>query len=175
MKLRKYNEAFEEGHWYDKEGNDLGAFRSAWREEVERKLKLNTSKYDMLYLKTIFPEILEDTKDLLDDHFVAALDREATTSISKVNKADHVGFYGRYRIVGNYSKSDKTLAGYAKSFGSLTEDFLDIETGLKHLEMEFKNESIFGEDFPPTTFSHTVKVTQNDSGVSYEFILDMKF
>ena len=109
MKLRKYNEAFEEGHWYDKEGNDLG------------------------------------------------------------------GFYGRYRIVGNYSKSDKTLAGYAKSFGSLTEDFLDIETGLKHLEMEFKSKSIFGEDFPPTTFSHTVKVTHNDSGVSYEFILDMKF
>ena len=170
MKLRKYNEAFEEGHLYDKEGNDVGKFQKAWHEEVERKLKQN-----MLYLKTIFNEILEDTKDLLDDHFVAALDRDAQTSISKVNKADHIGFYGRYRIIGNYSKSDKTLGGYAKVFGSLTEDFLDIETGLKHLEMEFKNESIFGADFPPTTFSHTLKVTHNDRGVSYEFILDMKF
>jgi hypothetical protein len=176
MKLRKYNEAFEEGHLYDREGNDLGMFKSAWREEVERKLAQDANKkYDMLYLKTIFNEILEDTKDLLDDHFVAALDRDAQTSISKVNKADHVGFYGRYRIVGNYSKSDKTLGGYAKVFGSLTEDFLDIETGLKHLEMEFKDESIFGADFPPTTFSHTLKVTHNDGGVSYEFILDMKF
>lgn len=162
MKLRKYNEA-------------LFSQRELWGWDDDEEPKKPKKDYDMLYLKTIFPEILEDTKDLLDDHFVAALDREATTSISKVNKADHVGFYGRYRIVGNYSKSDKTLAGYAKSFGSLTEDFLDIETGLKHLEMEFKNESIFGEDFPPTTFSHTVKVTQNDSGVSYEFILDMKF
>ena len=165
MKLRKYNEA-------DHDDNMKKYFSSDWYKKISTK---PAKDYDMLYLKTIFPEILEDTKDLLDDHFVAALDREATTSISKVNKADHVGFYGRYRIVGNYSKSDKTLAGYAKSFGSLTEDFLDIETGLKHLEMEFKEESIFGEDFPPTTFSHTLKVTHNDSGVSYEFILDMKF
>lgn len=187
MKLRKYNEALFSNRelWGDDDDPDMGYqdkdgkynlygrkanSLSDMRKEEEKK-----QKYDMLYLKTIFPEILEDTKDLLDDHFVAALDREATTSISKVNKADHVGFYGRYRIVGNYSKSDKTLAGYAKSFGSLTEDFLDIETGLKHLEMEFKEESIFGEDFPPTTFSHTLKVTHNDSGVSYEFILDMKF
>lgn len=177
MKLRRYNEAFEEGHLYDKEGNDLGVWKSAWREEVERKLAqdANKQKYDMLYLKTIFNEILEDTKDLLDDHFVAALDRSAETTISKVNKADHVGFFGRYRIIGNYSKEDKTLSGYAKTFGSLTEDFLDIETGLKHLELEYKDESIFGEDFPPTTFSHTLKVTHNDRGVSYEFVLDMKF
>ena len=39
MKLRKYNEAFEEGHLYDKEGNDVGKFQKAWHEEVERKLK----------------------------------------------------------------------------------------------------------------------------------------
>jgi len=162
MKLRKYNEAF--------------SARELWGYDDDDDDRTPPKKdYDMLYLKTIFNEILEDTKDLLDDHFVAALDREATTSISKVNKADHVGFYGRYRIIGNYSKEDKTLAGYAKSFGSLTEDFLDIETGLKHLEMEFREESIFGADFPPTTFSHTLKVTHNDRGVSYEFILDMKF
>jgi hypothetical protein len=161
MKLRKYNEAqFSERELW------------GWSEGKSEKPKKD---YDMLYLKTIFNEILEDTKDLLDDHFVAALDRDAQTSISKVNKSDHVGFYGRYRIVGNYSKSDKTLAGYAKSFGSLTEDFLDIETGLKHLEMEFKEESIFGEDFPITAFTHTLNVTHNDRGISYEFILDMKF
>jgi hypothetical protein len=170
MKLRKYNEAAEH------DDNMKKYFSSDWYKKISTK---PAKDYDMLYLKTIFNEVLEDTKDLLDDHFVAALDRDAQTSISKVNKtiykADHVGFYGRYRIVGNYSKSDKTLAGYAKAFGSLTEDFLDIETGLKHLEMEFKDESIFGADFPPTTFSHTLKVTHNDRGVSYEFILDMKF
>ena len=163
MKLRKYNEAY------------FGSLKSKDMFGVRSERSIPKKDYDMLYLKTIFPEILEDTKDLLDDHFVAALDREATTSISKVNKPDRVGFYGRYRIVGNYSKSDKTLAGYAKSFGSLTEDFLDIETGLKHLESEFREESIFGKDFPPTTFSHTLNVTHNDGGVSYEFVLDMKF
>jgi len=160
MKLRKYNEA-------------LFSARELWGYDDDRTPP--KKDYDMLYLKTIFNEILEDTKDLLDDHFVAALDRDAQTSISKVNKADHIGFYGRYRIIGNYSKEDKTLGGYAKVFGSLTEDFLDIETGLKHLEMEFKNESIFGEEFPHTEFSHTVKLTHNDRGISYEFILDMKF
>jgi hypothetical protein len=175
MKLRKYNEAFEEGHLYDKEGNDIGKFQKAWREEVERKLKLNTSKYDMLYLKTIFPEVLEDTKDLLDEYFVDALDRDAKTSISKVNKADHVGFFGRYRIVGNYAKGDKTLSGYAATFNGLSNDFLDIETGLKHLQAKFKDESIFGEEFPITTFTHTLNVTHNDRGISYEFILDLKF
>lgn len=169
MKLRKYNEA-------------LFSARELWGYDDDDRTPPKKD-YDMLYLKTIFNEILEDTKDLLDDHFVAALDRDAQTSISKVqirqshilHKADHVGFYGRYRIVGNYSKEDKTLGGYAKVFGSLTEDFLDIETGLKHLEMEFKNESIFGEEFPITTFTHTLNVTHNDRGISYEFILDMKF
>ena len=117
MKLRKYNEAFEEGHLYDKEGNDVARFQKAWHEEVERKL--NLGKQNMLYLKTIFPEVLEDTKDLLDEYFVEALDRDAKTSISKVNKSDHVGFFGRYRIVGNYAKSDKTLSGYAATFNGL--------------------------------------------------------
>jgi hypothetical protein len=162
MKLRKYNEA-------------LFSARELWGYDDDDDRTPPKKDYDMLYLKTIFNEILEDTKDLLDDHFVAALDRDAQTSISKVNKADHIGFYGRYRIIGNYSKEDKTLGGYAKVFGSLTEDFLDIETGVKHLEMEFKNESIFGEEFPHTEFSHTVKLTHNDRGISYEFILDMKF
>lgn len=176
MKLRKYNEAFEEGHLYDKEGNDLGVWKSAWREEVERKLAQDANKkYDMLYLKTIFNEVLEDTKDLLDDYFVEALDRDAKTSISKVNKADHAGFFGRYRIVGNYAKGDKTLSGYAATFNGLSNDFLDIETGLKHLQAKFKDESIFGEEFPITTLTHTLNVTHNDRGISYEFILDMKF
>jgi hypothetical protein len=162
MKLKKYSEA-------------LFSSRELWGVDDDDDRTSPKKDYDMLYLKTIFNEILEDTKDLLDDHFVNALDRDAQTSISKVNKADHVGFYGRYRIIGNYSKEDKTLTGYAKTFGSLTEDFLDIETGVKHLEMEFKNESIFGEEFPHTEFSHTVKLTHNDRGISYEFILDMKF
>ncbi len=173
MKLRKYNEAFEEGHLYDKEGNDVARFQKAWHEEVERKL--NLGKQNMLYLKTIFPEVLEDTKDLLDEYFVEALDRDAKTSISKVNKSDHVGFFGRYRIVGNYAKSDKTLSGYAATFNGLSNDFLDIETGLKHLQAKFKDESIFGEEFPITTLTHTLNVTHNDRGISYEFILDLKF
>ena len=189
MKLKKYNEALFSSRelwgvdddddnpdmgYHDEDGN-YNLYGRKSKSLSDMRKEETKKKYDMLYLKTIFNEILEDTKDLLDDHFVNALDRDAKTSISKVNKADHVGFFGRYRIVGNYSKSDKTLAGYAKSFGSLTEDFLDIETGLKHLEMEFKNESIFGDDFPPTTFIYEVKLSQNDRGISYEFILDMKF
>ena len=162
MKLKKYNEA-------------RFSARELWGVDDDDDRTPPKKDYDMLYLKTIFNEILEDTKDLLDDHFVNALDRDAKTSISKVNKADHVGFFGRYRIIGNYSKEDRSLPGLAKTFGSLTEDFLDIETGLKHLEMEFKNESIFGEDFPPTTFIYEVKLSQNDRGISYEFVLDMKF
>ena len=72
MKLRKYNEAY------------FGSLKSKDMFGVRSERSIPKKDYDMLYLKTIFPEILEDTKDLLDDHFVAALDREATTSISKV-------------------------------------------------------------------------------------------
>jgi hypothetical protein len=161
--------------YHDEEGNYNLYGRKDKSATDMRKEEEKKKKYDMLYLKTIFNEILDDTKDLLDDYFVNALDRDAQTSIAKVNKADHVGFYGRYRIIGNYAKGDKTLSGYAKTFGSLTEDFLDIETGVKHLEMQFKNESIFGEEFPITTFTHTINVTFNDRGLSYEFVLDMKF
>ena len=166
MKLRKYNEAAEH------DDNMKKYFSSDWYKKISTK---PTKDYDMLYLKTIFPEVLEDTKDLLDEYFVDTLDRDAKTSISKVNKADHVGFYGRYRIVGNYAKGDKTLSGYAATFNGLSNDFLDIETGLKHLQAKFRDESIFGEEFPITAFTHTLNVTHNDRGISYEFILDMKF
>jgi len=89
MKLKKYNEA-------------RFSARELWGVDDDDDRTPPKKDYDMLYLKTIFNEILEDTKDLLDDHFVNTLDRDAKTSISKVNKADHVGFFGRYRIVGNY-------------------------------------------------------------------------
>jgi hypothetical protein len=162
MKLRKYNEAsFSDSDW----------FKKIAKEAMRKPAK----DYDMLFLKAIFNDVLIDVKDLLDDHFVEVLDREAQTTMVRVNKADHIGFYGRYRILGNYSKADKTLSGYAKSFGSLASDFLDIETGLKHLELEFKNESIFGKEFPIATIEHRVDLTQNNDGVSYVFILDIKF
>lgn len=177
MKLRKYNEAFEEDHLYDKEGNDLGVFRRAWHEEVRRKLGLDNEKYDMLYLRTIFGEILEDVKNLLDNYFVEILDRNAQTTISKVNKKGGHGFFGRYRIISKYDLvKSQDLVDRANLFGNLQEDFLYLEQGLNHLKSEYREECIFGEEFGnQTIISYEIKNMIDQNHIGFEFVLDLRY
>jgi hypothetical protein len=162
MKLRKYNEA-----------NNF--FTSDWVKKMASKTP--EKDYDYLYKSTIFGEILEDVKNILDNYFVEILDRNAKTSISKVNKKGGYGFFGRYRIISKYELvKSNDIIDRANLFGNLQEDHLYLEQGLTHLKSEYKEECIFGEDFgTQTIISYEIKNMLDQNHIGFEFILDLRY
>lgn len=168
MKLRKYNEALDQ--------KDLIAqlMGNAKRVTVGGK---DYDRYDYLYKSTIFGEILEDVKNILDNYFVEILDRNAKTSISKVNKKGGHGFFGRYRIISKYELvKSNDIIDRANLFGNLQEDHLYLEQGLTHLKSEYKEECIFGEDFgTQTIISYEIKNMLDQNHIGFEFILDLRY
>jgi len=162
MKLRKYNEAFNDDSFIN---------------QILRNAKKSTpgKDYNYLYQSAIFGEILEDVKNLLDNYFVEILDRNAQTIISKVNKKGGHGFFGRYRIKSQYDlvKTNDDLVSRANLFGNLQEDFLYLEQGLNHLKSEYREECIFGEEFGnQTIISYEIKnmIDQNHIGFGLYWI-----
>jgi len=164
MKLRKYNEAFNDDSFIN---------------QILRNAKKSTpgKDYNYLYQSTIFGEILEDVKNLLDNYFVEILDRNAQTTISKVNKKGGHGFFGRYRIISKYDLvKSQDLVDRANLFGNLQEDFLYLEQGLNHLKSEYREECIFGEDFgSQTIISYEIKNMIDQNHIGFEFILDLRY
>ena len=143
------------------------------RKEEEKK-----AKYNYLYQSAIFGEILEDVKNLLDNYFVEILDRDAQTTISKVNKKGGHGFFGRYRIKSQYDlvKTNDDLVSRANLFGNLQEDFLYLEQGLNHLKSEYREECIFGEEFGnQTIISYEIKNMIDQNHIGFEFVLDLRY
>lgn len=164
MKLRKYNEAFNDDSFIN---------------QILRNAKKVTpgKDYNYLYQSTIFGEILEDVKNLLDNYFVEILDRDAQTTISKVNKKGGHGFFGRYRIKSQYDLvKSQELVERANLFGNLQEDFLYLEQGLNHLKSEYREECIFGEEFGnQTIISYEIKNMIDQNHIGFEFILDLRY
>jgi hypothetical protein len=162
MKLRKYNES--------------SFIKNLWGDVVFPDKK-SSDKYDYLYKSTIFGEILEDVKNTLDNYFVEILDRNAKTSISKVNKKGGHGFFGRYRIISKYELvKSNDIIDRANLFGNLQEDHLYLEQGLVHLKSEYKEECIFGEDFgTQTIISYEIKNMLDQNHIGFEFILDLRY
>lgn len=164
MKLRKYNEAFDDDSFIN---------------QILRNAKKSTpgKDYNYLYQSTIFGEILEDVKNLLDNYFVEILDRNAQTTISKVNKKDGHGFFGRYRIISKYDLvKSQDLVDRANLFGNLQEDFLYLEQGLNHLKSEYREECIFGEEFGnQTIISYEIKNMIDQNHIGFEFVLDLRY
>lgn len=164
MKLRKYNEAFNDDSFIN---------------QILRNAKKSTpgKDYNYLYQSTIFGEILEDVKNLLDNYFVEILDRNAQTTISKVNKKGGHGFFGRYRIISKYDLvKSQDLVDRANLFGNLQEDFLYLEQGLNHLKSEYREECIFGEEFGnQTIISYEIKNMIDQNHIGFEFVLDLRY
>ena len=164
MKLRKYNEAFNDDSFIN---------------QILRNAKKSTpgKDYNYLYQSTIFGEILEDVKNLLDNYFVEILDRNAQTTISKVNKKGGHGFFGRYRIISKYDLvKSQDLVDRANLFGNLQEDFLYLEQGLNHLKSEYREECIFGEEFGnQTIISYEIKNMIDQNHIGFEFILALRY
>jgi hypothetical protein len=166
MKLRKYNEAFQEGHLYDKDGNDTGI-----------KLNQKDNKYNSLYIKTIFNDLIADTKELLDLYFVDLLDNDAETTMVRVNGADHKSVFARYRIIMLYDiDKNAGISGIANYYENFAKDLRYIETQLEHLESEYENRCIYDEEgMPNSTFVKKVELKTTFEGkTGFLFILDIK-
>lgn len=151
----------------------------------------SSKELDEKFFKAVYPDLIEDVKEILDITFIDFIDKGYDVNITKVNSKDS-SFFTRYRIIMSYKLEEKegrklkvrsddktkiklnTIENYSEIMRQVSEDLLDINNCYSHIKDEYDKESIFGNDFPKNEFDTSVKMDMSNGKLNCEFVLDIR-
>lgn len=156
--------------------------------KFNEKFDEDQKKENVIYFNAIYNDIKEQGKDSIDEIFINLIDAGFSNSFTKFSdvitytlritidinsEGPERRFKSRSRSNSNTSNKDYDLllSNFDKGYKLANRYIQELSSCFEHLEYEYKDVSLFGNDFPIHSFSYVIDTKLNSNSMSSSDIL----